>query len=82
MPGEPIPHKLAATKASQGETKRYRDASLIQEKDLLILSSVFAVDPQLGAQVQAYGQLMQVIMVDPATLDPDTPIRWFIGLRA
>ena len=81
-PGTPVEHTVKAFKSTQRDKEKYIAGGLIQQSDLMLTVEVFAATPALDGAMRVGGKVYQVILVDPATIDPQFPVRWFIGLRA
>lgn len=60
---------------------KYIDGGYIIASDVLLSVVPFGVVPTLAGAMSINGVVHQIVMVDPATLDPDNPVVWRIGCR-
>lgn len=81
QPGEPRRHPVSAAKASGERLKKYIAGGYITTTDALLVVEAFGVDPKMSGLMEINGVKSQIVMVDPATLDPQNPVAWFIGCR-
>lgn len=65
-----------------GSTRnKYIDGGFIVTSDLLLAIVPFGVKPEMGGTVSVNGVVHQIIMIDGATIDPEHPVVWRVGLR-
>lgn len=66
----------------QGKRKKtYIDGGFIIATDILLIVAPFDVDPVMSGTMSINGVDHQIIMIDNPTIDPDSPLVWFIGCR-
>lgn len=60
---------------------KYIEGGYIVASDVLLSVVPFGVVPTLAGTMSINGVVHQIVMIDPATLDPDNPVVWRIGCR-
>lgn len=81
QPGTPTDYPCKGWNITGEKRNKYIAGGFIQSSDVLISVTPFAVAPTLDGVMSINGVDHQIIMVDPATLDPDNPVVWRIGCR-
>lgn len=60
---------------------KYIEGGYIVSSDVLLSVVPFGVVPTLAGTMSINGVVNQIVLVDPATVDPDNPVVWRIGCR-
>ena len=87
-PGDPFNPPTAGTsypvdavQAPASRKKTYIDGGYVIATDVLLAVSPFAVAPSQSGTMTINGEVYQVVMVDSPTVEPESPLVWFIGCR-
>ena len=74
-------YPVDAVQSSGNRKKQYVDAGYIVGTDILLAVSPFAVEPSQSGTLTINGEQHQIVMVDNPTIEPESPLVWFIGCR-
>lgn len=75
------PHTVDALQAAHSRKSTYVDGGYIVATDILLAVSPFGVVPTTAGTMSINGQVYQIVMIDNPTVEPDSPMLWFVGCR-
>lgn len=79
--GTSTPHNVDGVQAQGDKKKKYMEAGFIIGTDILLVVAPFDVSPDMAGTMSINGEEHQIIMIDNPTIEPDSPLVWYIGCR-
>lgn len=76
-----VDYPISGWNITGSKRNKYIEGGYIVSSDVLISVVPFSVAPVMSGKITINGNAFQIIMIDPATLDPDNPVVWRIGCR-
>jgi len=75
------PYGVDAVQAPASRKKTYIDGGYITATDILLAVAPFVVEPSQAGTMSINGEVYQVVFVDSPTVEPASPLVWFVGCR-
>jgi hypothetical protein len=75
------PYGVDAVQAPAGRKQTYIDGGYITATDILLAVAPFAVEPSQSGTMNINAVVYQIVFVDSPTVEPASPLVWFIGCR-
>lgn len=74
-------YPVSAVQAQGRDKQTYIDGGYIVATDILLAVAPFDVEPTQSGTMEINGDTYQVVFVDSPTVEPSSPVAYFIGCR-